>query len=82
MKAIVTVKVNQSKTHNPENKKTGPCPWSEICTDSTGGHHSFVVIGPDMETIKEHVRGYRVTRIEVLKEWKTLTSTGAMRRRV
>ena len=70
MKAIVTVKIKAQSNHNPSVKQTRKCPIGEnigkLCTDTTGGHHSFIEEGSGIFEIrgKVHRRGYHITRIE------------------
>lgn len=60
---VVTVKLPRDPNHDPRNKKTGKCPVSEHCTDVTGQHHSFVVVGDaDLEWAKETYE--HITRVE------------------
>lgn len=62
---IVTVKLVRNLDHDPQHKQTGPCQFSEICTDVTGEHHSFLMAGP--ESLVRDVmrrRGVHITRIE------------------
>ena len=40
---LVTIKLPRNPDHNPRDKKTGPCPTSTECTDSTGEHHTFLL---------------------------------------
>lgn len=40
---IVTVKKASPMPHNPADKQVGECTASEVCTDVTGAHHSFLV---------------------------------------
>lgn len=77
MKAIVTVKLRDNPYrralgHDPENKKRGNCPIlkNKFCTDITGDHHSYLEKGRDEAEIKKRaeVKGFHVTRIEVIEE--------------
>jgi hypothetical protein len=65
---LVTVKVKQEAHHDPQNKVTGICPVSmKLCTDTTGAHHSMLVVGSTAEAVKQQVAqlGYQhITRIE------------------
>ena len=68
MRAIVTIRLQRNPLHDPHNKKTGPCPVSEHCTDCTGEHHSYLAAGFSKESItraaiKKHKH---VTRVEVI----------------
>lgn len=67
---IVTVKLEKNPKHDPQNKKTGTCPFShETCTDSTGEHHSFIYNAGIRETAHEIIGkfsgSYHVTRVEI-----------------
>lgn len=74
MKAIVTVKIKASPNHNPQSKQTGMCPIGDnignVCTDITGGHHSFIESGNSIFEIRRKVQqgGHHVTRIEEIDE--------------
>ena len=74
MKAIVTVKIKAKPDHNPRVKQSGTCPIGEnagqVCTDTSGGHHSFIEEGNSIFEIKGKVqrRGHHVTRIEEIDE--------------
>ena len=61
---IVTVKQPKNKDHNPHDKKTGSCGYSDECTDVTGEHHSFVVDALNVDVIKERMGALHITRIE------------------
>lgn len=72
-KWIVTVKEPKNTQHDPKNKVTSNCTYSEVCTDSTGEHHSFVIAtDASEEQIKETIEasGVHVTRIERAKWYK------------
>jgi hypothetical protein len=64
MKFIVTVRLPKNPEHDPHNKKTGSCLFSQFCTDVTGEHHSFVVSCGTEEEIREKFKSHRITRIE------------------
>lgn len=74
MKAIVTVKIKANPNHNPQFKQIGTCPIGDnsgsICTDITGGHHSFIETGNSIFEIKGKVlrRGHHITRIEEIDD--------------
>lgn len=59
---IVTVKLPRNPDHNPRDKKTGRCPVSPECTDSTGEHHSHLVETDRLFMALE--RFSHVTRVE------------------
>jgi hypothetical protein len=70
--------LRKNPAHNPQAKVSGPCPVSELCTDVTGEHHSFISIGPQdeaevRELVAQHgaAGGYRLTRIEEAGEYQT-----------
>lgn len=64
---IVTVRaLRKHPDHDPKNKRTGRCEWSEYCTDVTGEHHSFLMNGTE-ERIRERIGAmneWRLTRLE------------------
>lgn len=68
MRFIVTVKDLKNPDHDPMNKKTGPCKWSDLCTDVTGEHHSFLATADSADQILEQYRAneIHVTRIEAV----------------
>ena len=70
MKAIVTIKIDKNPRHDPSNKQIGKCPCSNICTDMTGAHHSYLEEGISMEDIEKKAKSkYKhITRIEIVKE--------------
>lgn len=62
---IITTKDPRNPGHNPHSKVTGGCTRADMCTDSTGEHHSFLLetsVSP--EEIKEALAPMHVTRIE------------------
>lgn len=63
---IVTVKLPKEPLHDPKAKVTGACRLSAVCTDWTGAHHSFIVLGASAGGVQAdwEARGYRVTRVE------------------
>ena len=65
---LVTVKLPKNPAHNPRDKRTGPCPVNvtEVCTDTTGEHHTIVVHGSDVEDVSTFVRERfaHITRLE------------------
>lgn len=68
MNFIVTVcRTKRNPDHDPTNKKTGRCEWSEHCTDVTGQHHSFIMYSANEEIIRSLMGarpGWRLTRLE------------------
>jgi len=65
---IVTIK-KYNKSHNPRDKKTGPCITSGICTDKTGHHHSVMVRASSIQEVQDKINNtdmynYHITRIE------------------
>ncbi len=79
MKAIVTLRFQTNANHDPKNKVTGECATHHeimnpcnICTDSTGAHHSYIETGETLNEIKEKAMGkfpdaLHVTRVEVVE---------------
>lgn len=68
MKYLVTVKLKKGIYHNPKSKLTGHCLFDALCTDVTGQHHTFVVVGSPEEFLKieEKIRAqFHVTRVEM-----------------
>lgn len=64
---VVTIKDPKNPKHNPHNKITGMCSRSDVCTDSTGEHHSFVLetdLDPDEVIAALKSAGTHVTRVE------------------
>jgi len=68
---ILTVRLPKSSRHDPRTKKTGICPLSRECTDSTGEHHSTLIALSEDITAEELLDRYQkyhpdmhVTRIE------------------
>lgn len=59
---LVTVKLPKNPAHNPRAKVTGPCPFSDECTDVTGEHHSFLTGADGLAVLREE--GTHVTRVE------------------
>ena len=53
---VVTVKLETNPNHDPENKNTGACPVSYECTDSTGQHHSFIVVAKRANDVKKIIK--------------------------
>ncbi len=68
---VVTVKLNRNIKHDPHNKIESDCPYSEWCTDSTGNHHSFIMIGYETSDIERQMKQrhptIHITRIEKAK---------------
>jgi hypothetical protein len=75
MLAIVTVKVGKNPSHDKLHKRTGPDPFTFICTDYTGEDHSLLVWGKDELEIagKVHGEGYQIERLEVVNHVLGLT---------
>lgn len=72
---IVTVKLKQNPKnffslshHDPHNKIENECPFSDWCTDSTGAHHTFLMLGLETSDIERQMKqrhpGKHITRIE------------------
>lgn len=64
---IVTIKLPRNPDHDPKNKITGLCPFSNACSDSTGAHHSFLSSALTEEDARQDAddRGFKhVTRVE------------------
>lgn len=67
---IVTVKLKRNPNHDPKNKLAAECPIAPAdqacCTDSTGEHHSFLIVATSILVARERFedRGYHVTRVE------------------
>lgn len=63
---IVTIKLPRNPQHDPKNKQRGTCIVSDICTDITGQHHSFLVLAENetqaIAKAGEHFQ--HVTRVE------------------
>ncbi len=66
---VVTIKVQQAKTHDPKNKQTSSCISASLCTDSTGAHHSFITEAetPDEILLVLESKDVHVTRVELAK---------------
>lgn len=63
----VTVRLKKNPSHDPKNKKTGPCPVPPhlICDDVTGEHHTLLTEGISAEFIRSlYSNEYHVTRVE------------------
>lgn len=66
---VVTVKLPKNSAHDPRHKITGSCPYSPVCTDVTGEHHSYLETAfESLEEITAHLQtqGVHVTRIEAV----------------
>lgn len=61
---IVTIKLPRNPKHDPHNKIVGECPVSDECTDSTGEHHSTIVM--TIEEVEAMQKNVHVTRVEVV----------------
>lgn len=64
---IITIKLPKDPDHDPHNKITAACPYSDECSDATGAHHSF--LRTNFATANEArafyvALGQHVTRIE------------------
>jgi len=67
---IVTVRLPKSPGHDPQRKQYGECWASDVCTDATGEHHSFLATGTSAAgVLAEQPPGLHVTRIEKAR-WK------------
>jgi len=75
MLAIVTVKKEKAPDYDPSNKRTGPDPFTYICTDYMGEDHSVLAWGKNEIEIagKIHEMGYQIERIEVVTKVLGLT---------
>jgi hypothetical protein len=60
---IVTIKLPKNPHHDPHNKVTAPCEVSDVCTDSTGEHHS-VLVETDEQVEELRQQFGHITRIE------------------
>lgn len=58
---LVTIKLPKNPNHDPHNKVTGQCLLSEVCTDSTGEHHSILVTEKGLGDLQSK---YHITRVE------------------
>ena len=69
MLAIVTIKKSNQSNHDTQ-KRTGPDPFTVICTDYTGDEHSLLVWGENELEIasKVHEQGFHIERIEVVSQ--------------
>jgi hypothetical protein len=67
---IVTIRLPKNPNHDPRDKKSDICPsGSGICTDVTGEHHSYLMMGNDVATVRQAAEhrlpdGAHITRIE------------------
>jgi hypothetical protein len=66
---IVTVKLPRNPAHNPRAKVSGECPeGGAVCTDTTGEHHSVVVLATSLENavalLHETRPHLHITRVE------------------
>lgn len=62
---LVTVKLPKNPAHDPRAKQTGPCRYSDECTDVTGEHHSFLIKADGLDTLR--TSGVHITRVELLQ---------------
>lgn len=73
---IVTVKYKRNPNHDPRNKIIGTCQTSEMCSDSTGSHHCFLVKAHSLEEVATKVimkfKKVHITRIELAKNIEDL----------
>jgi hypothetical protein len=63
---LVTVKLPKNPAHDPRAKRTGPCPFSNECTDVTGEHHTFLTNAAGLAELPKS--GWHVTRVELLQK--------------
>jgi hypothetical protein len=63
---LVTVKLPKNPAHNPRAKQTGPCPFSDECTDVTGEHHTFLTNAAGLAELR--TGDTHVTRVELLQK--------------
>jgi hypothetical protein len=77
--AVTVRMLGKNPSHDPRAKKTGPCPFSDMCTDVTGEHHTFLVLGTSATDVRDRLTrraeggaslGYRLTRVEEAR-WVT-----------
>lgn len=65
---IITVRIGAAADHNFQNKVTKRCPLpgTDVCTDSTGAHHSYLIMANNLEEARHLVmEDYKhITRIE------------------
>lgn len=65
---IATVKFKRNPNHDPNHKRSGGCQVSNWCTDSTGSHHTFCVIGASIEDVRSRIYArhpmIHITRVE------------------
>jgi len=82
--AIVTLKY-PVYMHDPHNKKTGRCVANELCTDSTGAHHTIVFNAAGLtnevaiERIHNRLHDAHITRIEFDDTQSSLRSSNVIR---
>ncbi len=66
---IVTARV---QTDQRGMQQQGTCPFSPVCTDSTGANHSFVVLAKSLEEANQvalaQVPNIAIVRIELARE--------------
>ena len=69
MLILVTIKMPRgwNGPHDPHNKVTGPCMFTDKCTDSTGEHHTTWV-DDELEVEKIRKEFGHVTRVEYVEE--------------
>lgn len=63
---LVTVKMPKNPAHDPRAKQTGPCPFSDSCTDVTGEHHTFLTNAAGLAELR--TGDTHVTRVELLQK--------------
>lgn len=65
---IVTVKLLERgrAPHDPKNKITDTCVFSDECTDQTGAHHSVLLDGDDLAVMR--ASALHITRVELIPD--------------
>jgi len=68
---IVTLKFKPHKYHNPSKKRLRSCQTANICSDSTGAHHCFLIEATTllecMAILRDKFPNVHVTRYEHAK---------------
>jgi hypothetical protein len=71
--AVTVRMLKKDPSHDPGNKQTRECPFSATCTDATGEHHTFLMLGVSAQDVRDRLTarseggmglGWRVTRVE------------------
>lgn len=63
---LVTIKLPKNLEHDPHNKVASNCETSPGCTDSTGEHHTMLVVDDvEMEGLR---KVYHITRVEQISD--------------